>query len=166
MAASTPPWLLACVAEKEASVPPWVQPVTVLIMPYVRVSLPPWSVNCWIGKPSLQLHKLAGRCSPLSKAGTIPIACTLPSAMFHPFSSKDRRPILWIRQAIPCPLKRVSSNLARSGLFFKVHGSKPVRRSIPFCKSAVGNSVAFAIRSKYCFLTFKLLCSLIAQKLR
>jgi len=37
---------------------------------------------------------------------------------------------------------------------------------IPFHKSAMGASVAFAVWSKCCFLTFKALCSLVAQNLR
>ena len=57
-------------------------------------------------------------------------------------------------------------DLARSRLFVKVHGPKPVCWSVPFCSKAMGGSVDFAVCSKCCFLTFKALCSLIAQNLR
>jgi hypothetical protein len=52
------------------------------------------------------------------------------------------------------------------GCFFKVHGSQPVCRSIPFGEKTMGCSTPVALFRKCTFLTFLALCALIAQNLR
>jgi hypothetical protein len=82
----------------------------------LRVSLSENPGLVWLlGFPPAVSNPDAGRCLPLSKAGTISIVYTQLWATSRHFSLKEPMPKLEVRQAINCPLIRGDSSPLKRG---------------------------------------------------